>query len=305
MRSVVDQARRATHGRQHHHVFARPVGIAMRGIRIFGKKAGALAGKLRAILGAPIEVARHGFIVSADEFGCFFQKTFGGKDFSDRFFVDIVRADPESGRGDGALGIGLQLDEYLARLVVRCRRVVKPRDHIRQRFAGHIRGEQPAADRIRHQVARDRRQHHFEFFRFETDAVVVHGFLQRGELGGARAHLRPRRLIKISQEAEFGVRQLLERHLDFIAEAQLLLQGCQPWEGIDHRVYIRSLDLKLHALSPLFIPAVLPELPAKPTDRATLRAPNNLPCHRRWGRFPRPRSLGYQTNKCGKFSCAA
>jgi (2Fe-2S) ferredoxin len=93
---------------------------------------------------------------------------------------------PEWVGGDGALGIGLQLDKKLAGRFVGGWREIEFRHDIGQGLAGHAGGKDPAADRTGQRIADHGRQQVFQIVRTETNAVVVQCVPQRRQLRRAR-----------------------------------------------------------------------------------------------------------------------
>ena len=249
---VVDQPGDAAAARQHHHVFARPVGVAVGRGRVFGVKTDALAGELHAILATPVEIALCAIVVSSDQFGAFPHVSLGGENFRYRLVDNIGGGNAEGRRGECALGIGPEFKHYLAGIVVGRRNVVEAGDHIGQRFVRHVHPKQPATQGIRRQIAGDRRHQHFQIVvGTKAGALAVERLLQRDELRRAGAHGGTGFPVEIAEKTQFDAGELVERHRYLVAEAQLILKRREAREFRDHGLDIRPLNLKIHGLVPL------------------------------------------------------
>ena len=217
--------------------------------RVFGIEAGARAGELRAVLAAPVEIALDTVVVSSDQFGAFPHIALGGENFRHRLADDVGGGNAEGRRGERALGIGPEFEHHFAGLVVGRRDVVEAGDHIGQRFVRYVHPKQPATQRIRRQVAGDRRHQHFQIVvGTKARALAVECLLQRGELRRARAHGGTGFAVEIAEETQFDAGELVERHRDLVAEAQLTLKRRETRECRDHGLDVGPLDLQIHGL---------------------------------------------------------
>ena len=222
----------------------------MRGVRIIGEKAGPAAGELRAIATAPGEIALGGLVIGGDQLRRLLEDALGGEDLGDGPADNVTGRNAQGGRGDRSLGVGLQLDEDAAGLVIGRRRVVEPCDDIRQRPAGHVGREHPAADGTGGQIARDRGQNLFQLVLGKARAGIVERPLQGRDMRRARVPFGTGLLIDVAQELQLGACELRDVDLDLVTEPQLLLERGEVRKGRRHGLDGRTFDLQLHRSSP-------------------------------------------------------
>ena len=247
---VVDQARRAAGRRQDDLVLAGVIGVTVRRRRVLGEPAGAGAGKLRAVLRPPVEIARRRFVVTCQQRRRFLDVALAGEDFRDRPAGDVGPGDAHGDHGHPGTRIGLQFDKNLAAFLFRRRRVIKPRHHPGQRLASDRRREHPATRGVFGQIPGDGRHRHLQLFGFEALAALGERTAQGGNLRRPCAQLGVAGGVQRLQQIEFSSFKLLESEFDAIAETQLLAHEVEARKSLQHRFDVRPVDLQLHGLPP-------------------------------------------------------
>ena len=245
-RLVIDEPRLAAARREHDHILARPVGVAMRGVGVFRMEARASARELRAIAPAPIEIGLGGGVESLEQSRRFAQKSLGGEDLADRAAGRVAGHDADHVGLQGSLGVGLDLEDDLAGLVVRGRNVIEARHHIGKRLRRDIRRKEPAALAAGYEIAHQRGKEVFEIGRLEAPPLGIESAAQRRELRGARVQLRTGAAIQVFEEVELRAGQSHQIELDALAEAKLRLQSRALGKFGDQRLHMRLVDLDAH-----------------------------------------------------------
>jgi hypothetical protein len=243
---VIDQAGRAAAGRQHDLILARPVGVAVGGTRVFRVETGAGGRELFAVARAPLDVACGHRVAGGDQRRRFLQEALGRQHLAHRLAGDVRAVDADDRGSQRRLHIGLQLDEYLARLFVVGRRVVEPTHHPGQWPGDLVGGEQPAADGTVGQMAGECRHQLFQVVAVEAAAVAFQRVGKRGQRGRALQHRRAGVGVEPAEEAQRVDGQPRHRHLHPVAVLQLVAQAGQIGKGVGHRLDLRRLYRHLH-----------------------------------------------------------